>query len=234
MYIAICDDQYDDVIQIENALLAQGYEVEVYETGESLLVAYEQQGLRFDALFLDLKLQTMEGFDLANAIYAIDDSVLVVFVTAYSQYVFECFKCNPVWFLRKPINSNELNDALAHLAHRFKRQQRVFSFKDSRHSVRLRYDEILYFEAKDHRIHIHTTADTTYTIRQPIKDLAEKLDTSFCRISKRCLINLSHLTAISHTEVTLTHCATPLPLGRAYRDHLNQAFLHFKEEEYSV
>ena len=183
MYIAICDDQYDDVRQIENALLAQGYEVEVYETGESLLAAYEQQGLRFDALFLDLKLQTMEGFDLANAIYAIDDSVLVVFVTAYSQYVFECFKCNPVWFLRKPINSNELNDALAHLAHRFKRRQRVFSFKDSRHSVRLRYDEILYFEAKDHRIHIHTTADTTYTIRQPIKDLAEKLDTSFCRIS---------------------------------------------------
>ena len=222
MYIAICDDQYDDVRQIENALLAQGYEVEVYETGESLLAAYEQQGLRFDALFLDLKLQTMEGFDLANAIYAIDDSVLVVFVTAYSQYVFECFKCNPVWFLRKPINSNELNDALAHLAHRFKRRQRVFSFKDSRHSVRLRYDEI------------HTTADTTYTIRQPIKDLAEKLDTSFCRISKRCLINLNHLTAISHTEVTLTHCATPLPLGRAYRDHLNQAFLHFKEEEYSV
>ena len=40
MYIAICDDQYDDVRQIENALLAQGYEVEVYETGESLLVAY--------------------------------------------------------------------------------------------------------------------------------------------------------------------------------------------------
>ena len=59
MYIAICDDQYDDVRQIENALLAQGYEVEVYETGESLLAAYEQQGLRFDALFLDLKLQTM-------------------------------------------------------------------------------------------------------------------------------------------------------------------------------
>lgn len=129
MYIAICDDQYDDVKQIENALLAQGYEVEVYETGESLLAAYEQQGLRFDALFLDLKLQTMEGFDLANAIYAIDDSVLMVFVTAYSQYVFDCFKCNPVWFLRKPINPNELNDALAHLAHRFKRQQRVFSFK---------------------------------------------------------------------------------------------------------
>lgn len=234
MYIAICDDQYDDVRQIENALLAQGYEVEVYETGESLLAAYEQQGLRFDALFLDLKLQTMEGFDLANAIYAIDDSVLVVFVTAYSQYVFECFKCNPVWFLRKPINSNELNDALAHLAHRFKRRQRVFSFKDSRHSVRLRYDEILYFEAKDHLIYIHTIDGTIYTIREPIRNLAEKLGMSFCRISKSYLINLHYLVTIDKTGVKLAHCNIALPLGRAYRDHLMQVFLHFKEEEYSL
>ena len=57
MRIALCDDVYYEVEDIEKYLVANGEEVDFFDHGDALLEAYEQQHQRYDAVFLDLEMK---------------------------------------------------------------------------------------------------------------------------------------------------------------------------------
>lgn len=114
MRIALCDDVYYEVEDIEKYLVANGEEVDFFDHGDALLEAYEHQHQRYDAVFLDLEMKSeKEGFQIADALKSIDDTVLIVFATSHRQYVYESFRCSPVWFLCKPIEKDDLEKSLS-------------------------------------------------------------------------------------------------------------------------
>lgn len=237
MRTAICDDNRIEITGIEDYLLGQGDGVDFYESGEALLAAYEKQGLRYDVLFLDLELSgEMQGFDVANAVKAMDDKALVIFVTSHHQYVFDCFQCSPVWFLRKPVQPDELEQAYRHALHLLAQRRRTFTFSDSRQSLRLKSEDILYFESQSHNVRIHTTQGDAFSIRTTMKALEEQLGEGFCRIHAAYIINLQHVTKIANEErqkmVWLKDADQPLPVSRRYQEALTAAFLQFKEKEF--
>ena len=242
MHIAICDDIYLEVKVIEDYLLSQGDTVNFYENGETLIRAYKEQGLRYDVLFLDLEMNgEKKGFKVANDIYAIDDTVLILFVTSHHQYVFESFKCNPVWFLRKPIDSSDLEAAYSHTKKLLAERQRTFTFMDSHQTVRLSCDDILYFEAQNHNILIHLKNGETYSIRFTMKELEQQLNDSFCRIHVSYIVNLRYVTRFARESddsrqdvVKLKGLNQSLPVSRRYKKVLGAAFLRFKEKEFMV
>lgn len=242
MHIAICDDIYLEVKVIEDYLLSQGDTVNFYENGETLIRAYKEQGLRYDVLFLDLEMNgEKKGFKVANDIYAIDDTVLILFVTSHHQYVFESFKCNPVWFLCKPIDSSDLEAAYSHTKKLLAERQRTFTFMDSHQTVRLSCDDILYFEAQNHNILIRLKNGETYSIRFTMKELEQQLNDSFCRIHVSYIVNLRYVTRFARESddsrqdvVKLKGLNQSLPVSRRYKKVLGAAFLRFKEKEFMV
>lgn len=240
MLYAICDDQYIEVKTIEEHLKDKGIEVDIYDNGEALVAAYRDQNQRYDALFIDMEMVGMNGFETANAVSDIDDTVLIVFVTSHEEYVYECFKCSPVWFLRKPVDPSELNQAINMIEHRIKKRRRTYTFIDSRQSVRLRCDEILYFESQRHYINIHTKNGKIYTFRKTMKELEHEMDGAFCRVHDSYMVNLQYLINMvrdkdTKTEyVILEYCTEKIPIGRTYKKNVSSAFLKFKGEEYMV
>lgn len=179
-----------------------------------------------------------EGFQIADALKSIDDTVLIVFVTSHRQYVYESFKCSPVWFLCKPVAKDDLENAHHHLQFLISQHKQTFSFTDSHQNVRLRCDEILYFEAQDHDIIIHKKDGTTQSFRLTMKELEEQLSKNFCRIHASYIVNMQYVTRIARESeesrqevVTLEHCDQPIPVSRKYKPLLNDAFLRFKEKE---
>lgn len=242
MHIAICDDIYSEVKEIEDYSLGQGDNVDYYENGETLIQAYKEQGARYDVLFLDLEMDgAKKGFNIAHEIYNIDDTVLILFVTSHHQYVFESFKCNPVWFLRKPIDSSDLEAAYIHTKKLLAERQRTFTFIDSRQTVRLSCDDILYFEAQNHNILIRTKTGETYSIRFTMKELEKQLNDNFCRIHVSYIVNLRYVTRFARESddsrqdvVKLKGLNQPLPVSRRYKKMLGAAFLRFKEKELMV
>ena len=237
MRTAICDDVYPEIKQIEDYLLNEGDTVDYYENGKTLLSAYESQGTRYDVIFLDMELDgETKGFDIANAVKAIDDTVLIIFVTSYHQYVFECFQCDPVWFLRKPINGEELEKAYKHTKNLLAQRKWTFTFNDSHKTIRLRSDDILYFESQNHNIIIYTKNGNTYTIRNTMKELEKTLSDSFCRIHMSYIINLQYVINIEYENkqalVTLEYAKHRLPVSRRYKPILESAFMDFKEKEF--
>lgn len=241
MKIALCDDEYIQVKFIEEYLRQRNDDIDYYESGEALVCAYRDGGQRYDVVFLDIEMQPVSGFDTANILYAIDDSVLIVFVTSHHQHIEEWFKFPAMWFLHKPVTEAELDEVLSRITDKYAslRQAFTFTFTDSHQSVRLRCDEILYFEAQDHDIIIHKKGGDTQSFRLTMKELEEKLGKSFCRVHASYLVNLQYVTFIGRESknsrqdiVKLAHCSQPLPVSRKYKPHLNDAFLNFKAKEF--
>ena len=66
----------------------------------------------YDIALIDIKMPQMNGFDLYRKLKNIDDNVKYCFMTAYGVY-YETLKkdypgLNVGWFIRKPINTEEL------------------------------------------------------------------------------------------------------------------------------
>lgn len=68
-----------------------------------------------DAVFLDIDMPKLDGLELALRIQEKCPGVMVIFVTAYSQYALEAYQAHPLDFLMKPVKQTRLDDCVLHL-----------------------------------------------------------------------------------------------------------------------
>ena len=63
-----------------------------------------------DLVLLDIKMSDGTGFDMLRELQPVDFKV--IFVTAYNQYAVEAFKFSAIDYLLKPVDSDELQEAV--------------------------------------------------------------------------------------------------------------------------
>lgn len=90
-----------------------------------------------DLIFMDIHLSDGPAFDLFNHI---NIQIPIIFTTAYDQYAIKAFKVNSVSYLLKPIDFNELVDAV-------EKYKSVFS--GDQKQEKLNYSEI--FKVKEYK-----------------------------------------------------------------------------------
>lgn len=61
-----------------------------------------------DIAFLDIEMPKINGIELADQIMDIQDSINIIFVTAFSEYAVEAFRCHALDYLLKPVNKDRL------------------------------------------------------------------------------------------------------------------------------
>lgn len=66
--------------------------------------------LKPELVFLDIQIDTKTAFDLLREIHPIDFSI--IFTTAYDRYAVQAFKCSAVDYLLKPVDRDELVQAV--------------------------------------------------------------------------------------------------------------------------
>jgi two-component system response regulator LytT len=66
-----------------------------------------------DALFLDIQMPEMNGFQVVAELLKAGDVPLVIFATAYDQYAIKAFEVNALDYLLKPIDRRRLGEALS-------------------------------------------------------------------------------------------------------------------------
>jgi two-component system LytT family response regulator len=78
----------------------------------------EIHSLRPDVLFLDIEMPSINGFTLLKNIAPVNFEV--IFTTAYSEYAIAALRISALDFLLKPIDSNELVNAVKRLEEKLK------------------------------------------------------------------------------------------------------------------
>jgi two-component system, LytTR family, response regulator len=84
-----------------------------------------------DLIFLDIEMPIMSGFDLLKATAHINFKV--IFTTAYNRYASQAFRYSALDYLLKPIDTNELIEAIT----KFKRQHKETNWAEKLQRINL-------------------------------------------------------------------------------------------------
>lgn len=111
MKIAIIDDELHCIKSLElhiNSLFPKSKIV--YKTTKPKDAIGVLGNLKIDILFLDVEMPSINGFELLEQFENLP--FCVIFTTAYSQYAVQAFKAQAINYLLKPIDENELKEAI--------------------------------------------------------------------------------------------------------------------------
>jgi two-component system LytT family response regulator len=193
-----------------------------------------------DAVFLDIDMPEENAFSFIERMPAPDFEI--VFVTAYDEYAIRAFRLNAIDYLLKPINIQELTDAVKKLRERVaykqqsgkkhneyvelakqvtaKTKQHQMMLKDKNHWEIVDFRDILFVEAHTSYSRIFFLKDNTpdqVMMSHSIATYEELLPPElFYRIHKSYLVNCLHLKQIDigDAPMVVIHREYKLPIGR--------------------
>lgn len=212
MKIAICDDEKIFVDKIYKYLWQQpDCTVDCFLSPETLLEQYKS-GNRYDVLFLDVRMNPVNGISLSKSVRAYDRHAVIVFLSAYLEYAPAGYEVNAFRYLVKPVSEDDIFQLMKSI-----RRQLAFTgkilFKTPQCELILHPEEILYLEARDKETVIFSEADT-FSIRKGLNEVSLQLPSSlFCRIHRKYIVNLGRVREFDTNHLTLDYGHT-LPVSR--------------------
>ena len=162
--------------------------------------------LQPDLIFLDIEMSGETGFDLLGKVKPY--TFHVIFVTAHSEYAVKAFRYSVSDYLLKPVDIQELTEAVQKVARLMKEAQqddtnfpgdRIQTLKIPFHqsSVFVKMTDIIRIEADGAYTRIYLTGDRKYVISYNIKVVEELLDMNlFMRVHRSHIINLSKVSEL--------------------------------------
>ena len=105
--IAVCDDSEADRRylsgQVSHWAREAGHTAEIvaFDSAESFLFRYAEKN-DYDILLLDIEMGEMDGVTMAKTLRRGNDTVQIVFITGYSEYIAEGYEVDALHYLMKP------------------------------------------------------------------------------------------------------------------------------------
>lgn len=228
--IALCDDDGAQLTYLSRlvAVWAEkaGHtaDIRLFPSGEALLFTYSQEQ-DFDILLCDIEMPGVCGVDAAKEVRAQSETVQIVFITGYSDYIAEGYEVSALHYLLKPVNAEKLSEVLTRAAVKLKKDEKTVTLKLPGETVRLPLYEIRYIEAFGNKITVHGKSD--YTVRLTLSEMENELDERFFRVGRSCILNLKSVSRIKRLSAVL-YDGTEIPLPRGAYEALNRAIIALK------
>lgn len=169
--IGICDDSADarDALRVQlEKILNEETEEIVYEfsTGSGAVHWLEKHPGEIDLLFLDVEMAGTNGMAAAEAVRGFDAELIIVFVTGYSDYVFDGYKVNALDYIIKPAKSERLSEVLRRVRAQIKnRKSEMYVFKNADGIFRLPIAAVQYFYSDKRKV-VLVCNEKEYPLRQ--------------------------------------------------------------------
>lgn len=198
-----------------------------------------------DLVFLDIEMPNEKGLELFKYFDKIDFEV--VFTTAYDQYAINALRLSALDYLLKPIDLNELRQAL--MSFREKKHQAYinqalrYQFAVEQHSnqskriilpsgegyVFIDVGEIMYCQAEKSYTVFTVVDGKKYWVSKTIKEYADLLEGfGFLRVHRSSLINPTYVKKLIKTRPSsvIMKDDTNIPVSKNRRDELLEELLN--------
>lgn len=165
-----------------------------------------------DIILMDINLNGVNaGIDLAKQA---KDKAVVIFLTG--QYDFEltnkALETNPDSYLTKPIKETDLLAAIQLAI--LKNQLKSIVVKDSLHTIRIKFDDILYVQSDGNYIDINTISKV-HSVRMSLDGFLQEVNNlDFIRVHKSYIINKLKVTKLSNNVAYIG--TTEIPISRNF------------------
>lgn len=178
-------------------------------------------------LFLDIQMPKITGLEFFKTL---KDPPAVIFTTAYSQYALDGFEVNALDYLVKPISFDRFLKASLKAKDFFEVRQvnraeakqdateAYFFIKADNKLVKIFYNDILFIEALQNYVNIHTT-DKKYMSYLTFKSVEDYLPAArFIKVHKSFIISAAKVDSIDGNEIHMG--PHRIPVSRGLKDEV--------------
>lgn len=228
--IAVCDDSASDRSYVLGMVERWASDtdnialINTFSSAEEFLFHYADES-DYDILLLDIEMGEMDGVTLAKTLRRGNDTVQIVFITGYSDYISEGYEVSALHYLMKPLKEEKLRDVLNRATEKLAKNERVLNLEVGGEMVRVPLYQISFAEVFGNYVTIH--AQTNVTVRMTLAELCEMLDERFLRVGRSAIVNLTKITRVTKTEIRLAD-GTTVPLPRGAYDGINRAIINMR------
>ena len=199
-------------------------QAEVFPSAEAFLFRYAEDK-DWDILLLDIEMGAMDGVTMAKRVRQENESVQIVFITGFADYISEGYDVSALHYLMKPVKQDKLFTVLDRAIVAMQKTERVILLPVGGEMLRLPINQVQYVEAFSHTVAIVTGTDTIQ-IKMPISEVEKLLSDGFIRCHRSYLVGLKHIARLSKTEVILDN-GKSLPLSRSTAPLVHKAFISY-------
>ena len=228
--IAICDDSDVDREYVTNMVKrwaeSLGYlvQLDTFSTAEGVLFHYEEEK-DYDILLLDIEMGDMDGVTMAKHLRKENDTVQIIFITGYSDYISEGYEVAALHYLMKPVKEEKLCSVLERATERLSKNERVLNLKSGGEIIRVPIYQIRYAEVYGNYVTIHAASDVM--VKMTLNELENQLDERFYRVGRSAVVNLTKVSRVTKTEIRLNE-GTTMHLPRGAYDGINRAIINMR------
>jgi DNA-binding LytR/AlgR family response regulator len=191
---------------------------------------------KIDLAILDINISgSKTGIDIAREINS-SHNFPFIFLTSNSDSatVKEAIQVRPSAYLVKPFTKEELYSAieLALFSHeKLKKDiseenalfKKAFFVKDKGVTVRIQFEDILYFKSDHVYIEIFLKEDKKQIFRSNFNEVLSNLSSAFIQVHRSYIINAHYIESVSKTILKINN--ELIPIGEKYKEELKKKLI---------
>lgn len=226
MKITILEDSMLESERLKNGIkkYAQLYnwdiDIDDYRTGEDFFLKNTDcLNVQPSAFFLDIQMGNMNGIEVAKELRRIGYKGIIIFLTAFREYVFHGYEVRALNYLLKPINEKNLFLCLDEIAKEL--SNNTYIYRNKLNIVSIPYTDILTFSSRLHYVDILTVSGKCYEQMSSLSKIIQHLPSEFIRTHRSYIVNMAHIYRISSGTIELSNHLTTQIARSYYKDVIN-------------
>ncbi len=235
VHVAIVEDEavhqktlkeYLDRYAKENST---AFHIDVFPNPILLLENYKPV---YDLIFMDIQMPDINGMETARRLRAVDQNVLLIFVTSLAQYAIEGYEVAAMDYILKPVQYFSFAMKLTKVIWRINADAgNAVKIANNSGSSRLRLLDILYIEISGHTITYHTLDGGSVSGTGTLSEVEERLQgKQFARCNSCYLVNLQYVGNVKGYRLLLKD-GTELQISQPRKKGFMQAVQEYHELE---
>lgn len=235
MRIGICDDEKNirELIAIKVKKQYPEAEIMFFRSGEELLLSDKY----IDILFLDIQMSGKNGMETARELRKKDNNVILIFVTAVEEYVFQAFDVGAFHYIVKPIDGAKFADVLYRAVDVLNSQsmdvkeqeEKCLMINNGGVHIKVMTEDIVYAEVFNRKVVIHKMNDEIEYYGK-MSDLEAFVGDSFFRPHRAYLINFKYVERYDSTTIYLER-GTALMAKQNYPEFVKKYMKYIQRRE---
>lgn len=222
MRIVVCDDEENIRFLLIKKLrdIFPAAELLVYPSGKLLLAAPPP-----DILLLDIQMPGLSGMEIAQELRRRNGKMILIFVTALEEYVFQAFDVGAFHYLVKPFSDEKFTAVLQKAAQQY--HERAFAMQGANLLIKaggvhtkVRWEDVLYAEVFNRKVLIHSIQEDVEYYGK-LSDLERQAGEDFFRSHRAYLVHFKYVVKYDSSTIYLER-GSALMAKQRYRDFVKQ------------
>ena len=230
MYIAVCDDQIEELEKVKELLdtwrteRGSSMHYKTYRSAAELLDAARRE--RFTLYLLDVLMPGMTGMDAAREIRTFDAAAEIVFLTTSPGFAYESYGVRAIDYLLKPLNSKLLYPVLDRLHRREQKPQDGLTVKSDGVLLRLPFAQLTYVEVNGKHLYFNMADGSVHEVSASLKEYSGALlaRPEFMRVHRSYIVKMYQVEKLSQTGA-VTFSGKTVPVSRLLYGQLQKDYL---------